>query len=146
MRTALFLACQDGHLIGGERFTTRGSKGDAPDKSCAFEPGAVGREGQECVTAWTTSSARGAVFYPQDGARQVREAGGEAVPDHLGGQTLDHLVAPILGQITAQDHGGVTGVLARVDPYPAPPHPVTVALSLVYVVVQRLHSARPLLA
>jgi hypothetical protein len=37
------------------------------------------------------------MFNPKYGTREVREAGGEAIPDHLGGQTLDHPDAPVLG-------------------------------------------------
>ena len=124
----------------------RGPERDAPDKSRAFEAGSVGGEGQERVAPGAAPPAGGAVFDPEYGTRQVREAGGEAVPDHLGGQTLDHPYAPILRQFAAQDHRGVALGLARVDTYPAPPNPVAVALALVNVVVRGLHPARPLLA
>src|ERR687886_273716 len=73
----------------------------------------------------------------------VRDAGREAVPDHLGGQTLDHPVAPVFGQLAAQDYGGIAGGLARVDLDPAPPDPVAVTPALVDVVVQGLHLASP---
>jgi hypothetical protein len=78
------------------------------------------------------------VFDPQHGPGQVGEAGGEAVPDNLRGEALDHLVAPVFGQFAAQDHRGVARVLAGVYPYTGPTHPVAVAPALVYVVVHGL--------
>jgi len=86
------------------------------------------------------------MFDPEYGAGQVGEtAGGEAIPDHLGGEVLDHLVAPVLGEFAAQDHGSITGSLARVDPDATPPYSVAVACALVDVIVQGLHGAQSLL-
>ena len=46
--TALFFfARQDRYLAGGKGFAARGPERDAPDETGAFEPGAVGGEGQE---------------------------------------------------------------------------------------------------
>ena len=75
----------------------RAPERDAPHKPRAVEAGSVSGEGQESVASGAAAPAGGAMFDPEYGARQVGEAGGEAVPDYLGGQTLDHLYAPVLG-------------------------------------------------
>src|SRR5919199_4735548 len=136
---------QDLHFAGSEGLAARGPERDAPDEAGAFEPGAVGGEGQERVASRTTPPARRVMLNPQNRARQVREAGGETVPDHLGGQPLDHPGASLLGQLAAQDHRRVAGIFARVDPDPAPSHPVAVTPTLMDVVVQGFQLANPLL-
>jgi hypothetical protein len=88
---------QDRHLVGSKRLATWSSERDTPDEASANQPGIVGRKGKECVSSRTASLARGVVLDPQDGARQFGEAGREAIPDHLGGQPLDHLGTSLLG-------------------------------------------------
>ena len=117
----------------------RGPERDAPNESRAFEAGSVSGEGQERVAPGTAPPAGGPVFDPKYGTRQIREAGCKAVPNYLGGQTLHHPYAPVLGQFATQDYGGVALGLARVDTDPAPSYPVAVAAALVNVVIRGPH-------
>src|SRR5918995_1907775 len=135
----LFFVREDRDLVRGEGLAPRSPERNAPDEAGANQSGAVGGEGQKRVASRSSPPAGGTVLDPKQGTWQVRETGREAFPDDLGRQSLDHLVAPILGQLATQDHGGVAEGCARVDLYPAPPHPVAVTPALVNIVVQRLH-------
>lgn len=74
---------KDGHFFGGQLLAGGGAEGDAAHESGACGARAVGREGEEGVASWA-AAAGGAVFDPEQRARQVGEAVGEVLEDDLG--------------------------------------------------------------